>query len=66
METIFQALEEGIIVLDSRTRINYANRSAEQFLGFSISEANGNRISKYLKGVPWDLVLDSDEMSGAN
>ena len=61
METIFQALEEGIIVLDSRTRINYANRSAEQFLGFSISEANGNRISKYLKGVPWDLVLDSDE-----
>ena len=61
METIFQALEEGIIVLDSRTRINYANRSAEQFLGFSIAEANGNRISKYLKGVPWDLVLDSDE-----
>ena len=61
METIFQALEEGIIVLDSNTRINYSNRSAEQFLGFTISEANGNYISKYLKGVPWDLVLDSDE-----
>ena len=61
METIFQALEEGIIVLDSKTRINYSNRSAEQFLGFTISEANGNYISKYLKGVPWDLVLDSEE-----
>ena len=25
METIFQALEEGIIVLDSKARINYSN-----------------------------------------
>ena len=41
METIFQALEEGIIVLDPEAQISYANRAAEQFLGFKLSDAEG-------------------------
>ncbi|WP_372798051.1 nitrogen regulation protein NR(II) [Pontiella sp.] len=61
METIFQALEEGIIVLDSAARISYANRSAEGMLGFKLEDAAGDPIAKYLKDIHWDLVLDLDE-----
>ncbi|MDZ8118381.1 two-component system sensor histidine kinase NtrB [Pontiella agarivorans] len=61
METIFQALEEGIIVLDSEAQLSYANRAAESMLGFKLEHAAGDRIQKYLKDIHWDLVLDLDE-----
>ena len=61
METIFQALEEGIIVLDPQAQISYANRAAEQFLGFTFEDAEGTKIERYLKDIHWDLVLDLDE-----
>lgn len=61
METIFQALEEGIILLDPQAQISYANRAAESFLGFKLERAQGERIQRYLKGIHWDLVLDLDE-----
>ncbi len=61
METIFQALEEGIIVLDPEAQINYANRAAEQMLGFKLESAQGVPIERYLKDIHWDLVLDLDE-----
>jgi PAS domain S-box-containing protein len=62
METIFQALAEGIIVLDAQARMSFANRAAERFLGFSESEAMGTPIARYLKEIQWDRVLDLDEM----
>ena len=61
METIFQALEEGIIVLDPEAQISYANRAAEQFLGFKLDDSIGTKIERYLKDIHWDLVLDLDE-----
>jgi len=61
METIFQALEEGLIVLDPEAQISYANRAAEQMLGFTLESAQGVPIQRYLKDIHWDLVLDLDE-----
>jgi len=61
LETIFQALEEGIIVLDPAAQISYANRAAEQFLGFKFNDAQGTPIEHYLREIHWDLVLDLDE-----
>ncbi len=61
METIFQALEEGIIVLDPEAQISYANRAAERFLGFRLETAQGVPIRRYLKEIHWDLVLELDE-----
>ena len=53
METIFQALEEGIIVLDAQAKMSYANRAAEQFLGFSMEEVMGVSVTRYLKAVSY-------------
>lgn len=61
LETIFHAIQEGIIVLDGESRILYVNRATEKLLGLDIENITGQSISRYLRDVEWDLVLDFDE-----
>ncbi|MCS6771673.1 MAG: ATP-binding protein [Kiritimatiellae bacterium] len=60
LETIFHAIQEGIIVLDGEGRITYANRAAEKLLGFSAEQAANQPIKRYFREVEWDRVLDLD------
>ncbi|MFH0909848.1 MAG: ATP-binding protein [bacterium] len=60
LDTIFHAIHEGILVLDGKGRISYANRAAEKLMGFSIDTAIGHPIARYLRGIEWDLVLNLD------
>lgn len=60
LETIFHAIQEGIIVLEGEGRVSYANRAAEKLLGFSAEQAQGLPIKRYLREVEWDRVLDLD------
>ena len=61
METIFQALEEGLVVLDPQANISYANRAAEHMLGFQLEKAQGMPIQRCLKEIHWDRILNLDE-----
>lgn len=61
LETIFHALQEGLVLLDGGGRIRYANRSAGRLLGFDIESAEGAPIGRFLREVDWDLVLRLDE-----
>ena len=65
LETIFHAIQEGIIVLDQDARLTYANQAAEKLFGFRIEDAEGQPIRKYLREIDWDLImnLDADEWS---
>lgn len=65
LETIFRAVREGIVVLDGRGRITYANRAAEQMLGFQSDAAAGQPVRRYLREIDWDrlLELDAEEWS---
>jgi len=65
METIFHAIQEGIIVLDGGSRIIYANRAAEKLLGFTLEKANGDLISRHLREVEWNRILNLDETEWA-
>jgi len=49
LETIFQSIQEGVIVVDGKGQITYANRAAEQFLGFSAEAFQGKPIARYLR-----------------
>lgn len=61
LETILDAIQEGLIVLDSGAHITYANRAAEKLLGFSSESAQGQHIGRHLRGVEWEGVLQLDE-----
>lgn len=59
LETVFHALQEGVIVLDGAGRIRFANRAAEQLLGIPPS-SGGQPIGRFLRGPDWELLLGPD------
>jgi PAS domain S-box-containing protein len=61
LETIFQSIQEGVVVVDVRGRIIYANRSAEEMLGFSLESSRGRPASRILREINWDRILKLDE-----
>jgi len=58
LETIFQSIKEGVIVVDGEGKMTYANRAAEQLLGFTFSEARGRPVSRELREIDWYRVLN--------
>lgn len=61
LETIFQAIQEGIVVVGRGARIRYANRTAEGLFGFKLEQAEGQPIARYIRDIDWDKVLKLDE-----
>jgi PAS domain S-box-containing protein len=55
-ETVFHALQEGVLVLDGTGRIRFANRATEQLLGIPPSSV-GQPISRFLRGPDWSILL---------
>jgi two-component system, sporulation sensor kinase E len=66
LETIFNAIQEGVIVLDAEGVVSYANHAAESMLGFRGDKARGQPISHYLTDVDWERILKLDETEWAN
>lgn len=60
LETIFQAIQEGVIVADSEARIRYANRAVESLFGFKLDDAEGQLINRYIRDIDWEKVLNLD------
>ena len=60
LDTIFQSIQEGLIVIDATGRITYTNRAAEQFLGFSGEQARGRPVATILRDLDWDRILRLD------
>ena len=65
LEMIFQAIQEGVLVLDSVGRLSYANRSAGQMLGFQPDNVIGKPVTRFMDELDWDHILDphSEEWS---
>lgn len=60
MEAIFQAIHEGIVVLNAAGLISYTNKAAEQLLNMPPESSIGRPVSRYLPGIDWQRVLDLD------
>jgi two-component system, sporulation sensor kinase E len=60
LETIFQSIQEGVVVLDGKGVITYTNRAAGELLGFSREAAVGKPMNRYLRDIEWDRVLELD------
>lgn len=60
LETVFQAIQEGVLVVDGEARLTYANSAAEKYLGFSVETAVGRPVAGFLDDIDWDRVLRFD------
>ena len=59
-ETIFNAVEEGILVVDRGLRIRYHNQAAKDLLGLP-DDLDKIRLSQFLQNVDWFRILKQDE-----
>jgi|SRR5579884_287705 two-component system, sporulation sensor kinase E len=56
LETVFNAIQEGIIVTDSASRITYLNDAACKLFGLDPSDAVGKRLDERLRGLDWQSL----------
>src|SRR5258707_5111001 len=59
LETVFNAIQEGIIVTDSKARITYLNDAACGVFGLEAGEAIGKRLDERIRGLDWESMTRS-------
>ena len=59
LETVFNAIQEGIIVTDSQGRITYLNDAACGLFGLEAGEAIGKRLDERIRGLDWQSLTQS-------
>src|SRR5437764_11086292 len=60
LETVFNAIHEGIIVTDSNGRITYLNDAACQLFGLGASDSIGKRLDERVRGLDWKSLSQSE------
>ena len=58
IETVFNAIQEGIIVTDAKGRITYINEAACHLFGLDDS-AIGKRLDERVRGLDWEALSNS-------
>src|SRR5262249_55429077 len=60
LETVFNAIQEGIIVTDSKGRITYLNNAACQIFRLDDKDAIGKRLDERVRGLDSDALTKTD------
>jgi signal transduction histidine kinase len=56
LETVFNAIHEGIIVADSNGRVTYLNTAACELFGLEADDAIGKRLDERVRGLDWESL----------
>ena len=56
LETVFNSIQEGIIVSDSQGRITYLNDAACQLFGLEPEDSLGRRLDERVRGLDWNAL----------
>jgi len=59
LETVFNAIHEGIIVTDSNGRVTYLNDAACKLFGLEAADAIGKRLDEGVRGLDWGSLTQS-------
>lgn len=59
LETIFNAIQEGIIVTDSSGRITYLNDAACELFGLAGEASIGKQLDERVRGLDWNALTHS-------
>ncbi len=62
LETLFQSIEEGLLVLGEDLQLLYANHAAERMVGFDANEFRGKSLARHLRD--WQIQALIEEQVG--
>ena len=63
LETLFNTIQEGVLVIDAEGRISYLNAAASQLLGLDPERSVGAPVTQFLRELDWQKIgaPDGDE-----
>ncbi|MBQ9727411.1 MAG: PAS domain-containing protein [Kiritimatiellae bacterium] len=64
LETVLQSVQEGVLVVSSEGNLDYANRTAEEMLGFELARQRSRPVERYLPGVDWAALASAAQEDG--
>jgi two-component system, sporulation sensor kinase E len=64
LETLFNTIEDGVLVVDEQGRILYFNEAVTQLIGLKASDAEGRPISEFLPELDWQKLFHMDAAGG--
>lgn len=62
LETIFNAIHEGVIVTDAEGRISYLNQAACDLFGLEMRNCLGKLLSERVRGLDWNSLAESEKI----
>jgi len=65
LETLFNTIEDGVLVLDENSRILYLNSAVTKMLGISAVNAEGQPVSRFFPDLDWEGLLAIDRGGGS-
>jgi len=66
LETLFNTIEDGVLVVDERGRILYFNAAVTRLLGLQPQSAEGQPITQFLPDLEWEKLARFDKAGGAH
>src|SRR6266568_9038425 len=64
LETLFNTIEDGVLVVDEQGRIVYFNLAVTNLLGLKAQDAEGQPVRRYLPDVNWKELSARDRAGG--
>jgi two-component system, sporulation sensor kinase E len=62
LETIFNAIQEGMVVTDPRGQIVYLNDAACDFFGLTTESSLGRPLAERVRGLDWEALTNSEDL----
>src|SRR6266568_734211 len=63
LETLFNTIEDGVLVVDEAGRILYFNQAVTRFLGLQ-PQVEGQPVVKFIPGLDWEKISQIDAAGG--
>jgi len=64
LETLFNTIEDGVLVVDEQGRIVYFNQAVTNLLGLKAQETEGQHLTRYLPELDWKELSARDRAGG--
>lgn len=64
LETLFNTIEDGVLVVDENGRILYLNQAVSLLLGLPPDQIEGQHLSQFLPELEWSRLAELDKAGG--
>jgi len=62
MESVFEALQEGLMILDPDSHITFVNQAAARIFGIDPAKCTGHNLTQTVRGLDWQELADPERI----